>query len=261
MSDPQLPDHHLPDSRFPDPQLLSRARGVLNLYRGAQGGEKQAARGALTRLLGTHTLFLDDLEAGLPHSQNPGDLEGWRPVQGWLAALGTDAQDAALEQLIEADDLSLPERRQVLEQLSVPALVASRSAGWLSADPELEETQLVQAGSALKPEDIAQDSRPLAEAVRQLSLQGAWSLARPERRLKADSELHAEFLAGLIEGLTTRRARIESSAGNFAVLARLSVGELSRFRTASAQNGARLERELLRAARGLGKELGGGHTL
>lgn len=244
------------DPKLLDPKLLSRARGVLNLYRGAQGGEKQAARGALTRLLSTHNLYMDALEPGLPHSQNPDDLEGWRPAQGWLAALGTDTQDTALEQLIEAEDLSLPERRQVLEQLSLPALVVSRAAGWLSADPELEEAQLIQAGSALKPEDIAQDNRPIAEAVQQLSLQGAWLLARPERRLKADSELHAEFLAGLIEGLTTRRARIENSAGGFAVLARLSVDELSHFRTASAQNGGRLERELLRAARQLGKELG-----
>lgn len=250
MTDPKLLN-----PKLPDPKLLGRARGVLNLYRGAQGGERQAARGALTRLLSTHDLYMDTLEPGLPHSQNPDDLEDWRPAQGWLAALGTDVQDAALEQLIEAEDLSLPERRQVLEQLSLPALVASRAAGWLSADPELEETQLIQAGSALKPEDIAQDSRPIAEAVQQLSLQGAWLLARPERRLKADSELHAEFLAGLVEGLTARRARIESSAGSFAVLARLSVGELSRFRTASAQNGGRLERELLRAARQLGKDL------
>ncbi len=239
-----------------DPNLLGRARGVLGLYRGAVGGEKQAARGALTRLLGTHNLYLDDLEAGLPHSQNPGDLENWRPALGWLAALGTDAQDTALAQLIEQGDLSPAERRRVLEQLSLEALVTSRAAGWQEADPELEEAQLVQAGRALRPEDIAQDTRPIAEAVKQLSLQGAWLLARPERRLKADSELHAEFLAGLVEGLTTRRARIEANAGQFSVLARLSVGELSRFRTAAAQHSARLNRELLRAARQLGKELG-----
>ncbi len=240
-----------------DPNLLNRARGVLNLYRGANGGEKQAARGALVRLLNAHTLYLDDLEAGLPHSQNPGDLEGWRPVLGWLAALGTDEQDAALADLVEQGDLTPAERRRVLEHLSLNALVASRAAGWREADPELEEAQLVQAGRALKPEDIAQDTRPIADAVRQLSLQGAWLLARPERRLRADSELHAEFLAGLIEGLTARRARIEAQAGNFSVITRLSVGELSRFRTASAQHSARLERELLRAARALGKELGG----
>ena len=239
-----------------DPKLLSRARGVLGLYRGAVGGEKQAARGALTRLLGTHGLFLDDLEAGLPHSQNPDDLEGWRQAQGWLAALGTDAQDEALERLIEEQGLSVPERRQVLEKLSIPALVASRSAGWLDADPELDEAQLVRAGEALKTEDIVQDSRPLADAVRQLSLQGAWLLARPERRLKADSEAQAEFYAGLVEGLSSRRARIERDAGGFVILVRLSVGELSRFRTAAAQYGERLERELLRAARQLGKELG-----
>ena len=239
-----------------DPNLLNRARGVLGLYRGAQGGEKQAARGALIRLLNTHTMYLDDLEAGLPHSQNPGDLEGWRPALGWLAALGTDAQDAALDELVEATDLTPAERRRVLEHLSLEALVASRAVGWLDADPELDEAQLLQAGRALKPEDIVQDARPIAEAVKQLSLQGAWLLARPERRLKADSELHAEFLAGLIEGLTTRRARTESNAGQFSVLARLSVGELSRFRTAAAQHSARLDRELLRAARALGKELG-----
>ncbi|WP_424951634.1 hypothetical protein [Deinococcus sp.] len=244
------------DPTLPDPKLLGRARGVLGLYRGASGGERQAARGALTRLLSTHSLFLDDLEAGLPHSQNPGDLEGWRQAQGWLAALGTDRQDAALERLIEAGDLALPERFQVLERLSVAALVASRAAGWLEADPELEETQLVQAGAALKPEDIAQDSRSIAEAVRQLSLQGAWLLARPERRLRADSEYQAEFFAGLVEGLTQRRARTDREGERFVVLARLSVGELSRFRTAAAQHAARLERELLRAARALGKELG-----
>ena len=239
-----------------DPNLLNRARGVLGLYKGAQGGEKQAARGALVRLLNTHNIYLDTLEAGLPHSQNPDDLEGWRPAQGWLAALGTDAQDEALERLIEAGDLSLPERRQVLERLSLSALVASRAAGWLSADPELEEQQIIQAGAGLKPEDVAQDARPIAGAVQQLSLQGAWLLARPERRLKAETEVQAEFFAGLIEGLTARRARIEGQAGSFSVLTRLSAGELSRFRTAAAQHPGRLERELLRAARALGKELG-----
>ena len=239
-----------------DPNLLNRARGVLGLYRGAQGGEKQAARGALLRLLNTHDIYLDALEAGLPHSQNPDDLEGWRPAQGWLAALGTGTQDRALERLIEAQDLSLPERRLVLERLSLSALVASRAAGWLSADPELEEQQIIQAGAALKPEDVAQDARPIAGAVQQLSLQGAWLLARPERRLKADTETQAEFYAGLVEGLTTRRARIEGTGSSFVVLARLSVGELSRFRTAAAQHGGRLEREVLRAARALGKELG-----
>lgn len=240
-----------------DPNLLNRARGVLGLYRGAQGGEKQAARGALVRLLNTHNIYLDTLEAGLPHSQNPDDLEGWRPAQGWLAALGTDAQDEALQRLIDADDLSLPERRLVLERLSLSALVASRAAGWLSADPELEEAQLIQAGEALKPEDVAQDARPIAGAVQRLSLQGAWLLARPERRLKADTEVQAEFFAGLIEGQTTRRARIEREGGRFVVLTRLSVGELSRFRTAAAQHPGRLEREVLRAARALGRQLGG----
>lgn len=240
-----------------DPNLLNRARGVLGLYRGAQGGEKQAARGALVRLLNTHNIYLDTLEAGLPHSQNPDDLEGWRPAQGWLAALGTDAQDEALQRLIDADDLSLPERRLVLERLSLSALVASRAAGWLSADPELEEAQLIQAGEALKPEDVAQDARPIAGAVQRLSLQGAWLLTRPERRLKADTEVQAEFFAGLIEGQTTRRARIEREGGRFVVLTRLSVGELSRFRTAAAQHPGRLEREVLRAARALGRQLGG----
>ena len=239
-----------------DARELNRARGVLNLYRGAVGGEQQAARGALTRLLTAHGLYLDDLEAGLPHSQDPADREGGRPVPGWLAALGTERPDEALERLIEAEGLTLPERRQVLEQLSLNALIASRAAGWLAADPELDEAHLVQAGAALKPEDIAQDARPLAEAVRQLTLQGAWLLARPERRLRADSEVQAEFYAGLIEGLTGRRARIEETGGQFAALTRLSVGELSRFRAAAAQQAGRLERELRRAARQLGKELG-----
>jgi hypothetical protein len=241
-----------------DSAVLNRARGVLNLYRGAEGGEKQAARGALARLLSTHSLHLNDLEAGLPHSQNPDDLANWRPALGWLAALGTEGQDQALEQLIEAGDLSVPERRQVLERLSLGTLVQSRAAGWLEADPELEEAQLVHAGSALRPEDIAQDARPIAEAVKQLSLQGAWLLARPERRLKADSELQAEFFAGLIEGMTTRRARVERQSSAFTVLTRLSAGELSRFRTAVAQHSGSLEREVLRAARQLGKRLGGG---
>ncbi|GGR34965.1 hypothetical protein [Deinococcus ruber] len=246
------------DPAFPDPAILNRARGVLNLFRGAAGGERVAARGALTRLLSTHGLYLDDLEAGLPHSQNPDDLEGWRPALGWLAALGTDAQDDALNRLIEVEDLSLSERRRVLERLSLPALVASRAAGWreTAADPELEEVHLIQAGQALGSEQVAQDTRPVAEAVRQLTLQAAWLLARPERRLKASNALHAEFLAGLVEGLTQRRARIEEVLGSFTVLARLGVGELSRFRSAAAQHEARLDTELLRAARRFGKDVG-----
>ena len=68
--------------------------------------------------------------------------------------------------------------------------------------------------------------------------------------------MQAEFLAGLVEGLTGRRARLEREGERFQVLARLSVGELSRFRAAAAQQAGRLDRELLRAARTLGKELG-----
>ncbi|GGJ80707.1 hypothetical protein [Deinococcus aquiradiocola] len=248
-----------------DSNLLNRARGVLNLYRGASGGERQAARGALVRLLSTHGLTFRDLEPGLPPTRDPDDLEGWRPAHGWLAALGTDGQDDALLRLVDAEDLSVPERRQVLEALSVPALVASRAAGWLDADPELTEELLVQAGAALTPEDIVQDARPIAQAVQLRALQGAWLLARPERQIRAESEVHAEFLAGLLDGLGARRARIEvqgaqgagEGAPRFVVLARLSAGELSRFRTAAAQHGPRLEGELRRAARQLGRELGG----
>ena len=147
----------------------------------------------------------------------------------------------------------------MLERLSLPTLVQSRAAGWreTAADPELEETHLLQAGRALDSERVAQDARPIAETVRQLSLQDAWLLARPERRVKASSAAHAEFLAGLIEGLTQRRARIEETAGSFTVLARLGIGELSRFRSAAAQHEARLDTELLRAARRFGKDVGG----
>ena len=250
-----------PDPAPPDAALLRRGLGVLNLYRGAAGGERASARGALARLLTTHNLYLDELEPGLPHSQNPDDLEGWRPALGWLAGLGTAGQDAALAQLIEADDLSLGERRRVLEALSLPALVASRAAGWreTAGDAELDDAQLLQAGQALDPERVAQDGRSIAEAVRQFTLQDAWLLSRPERRLKASSAAHAEFLAGLAEGLTQRRARIvggEEAGGGFTVLMRLGMNELSRLRAAAAQHGARLDVELLRAARRFGKEVG-----
>ena len=243
---------------------LGRARGVLGLYRGAQGGERQAAAGALRRLLSVQGLYLDDLEAGLPHSQDPADLDGWRPTLALLARLGTDEQDEALERLIESDDLTPAERRLVLEHLSLPALVSARAAGWLqlAADPELDEATLVRAGEGLRPGEVEEDARPLAESVRQLSLQSAWLLARPERRLRAQSEAQAEFLAGVIEGLTGRRARLQpdpaaSEPGGYVVLARLSAGELSRARSASAQQ-AGLERELLRAARQFGRRQGEG---
>ncbi|MGI8747390.1 MAG: hypothetical protein ACR2J4_03415, partial [Deinococcus sp.] len=114
-----------------------------------------------------------------------------------------------------------------------------------------------------RPAEVEEDTRPIAVSVRQLTLQSAWLLARPERRLKAQGEPQAEFLAGVIEGVSGRRARIEpdpaaGGPGGFLLLARLSAGELSRVRSASAGGQAGLERELLRAARGFGRRQGEG---
>ncbi|MFC4454630.1 hypothetical protein [Deinococcus sonorensis] len=241
----------------PNTDIRQKARRVLGLYRGAQGGERQAAAGALRRLLTQHDLYLDQLEPGLPHSQDPAALDNWRASLGLLAQLGTPDQEAALLQLIEAEDLTPPERARVLSRISVPLLVQSRAVGWAheSGDPDIDAALLTQAGRELDPAEIEHDVLPITQSIRRLALQHAWTLSRPERHVRASSRLDAEFIAGVVEGLTRRRPTVQDTPEH-AVLARLSPGELSRLRTVMAQRLPQLEQQLSEAARRLGRSAG-----
>ncbi len=215
------------------------------------------------RVLESGGLTLRDLEAGLPPSRDPEDTLAMREADTLLAALGTtpEARDAALTRLADVPGLSVAEREQVLRFLDIPRLVMSRAEGWVQgqADPELSADALTTAGRSLTESEVARaPGSTLAEAVRDLGFLRAAQLARPERTLRAAGEYQAAFLASLCAALSGVPASTHGpdGAGQYSVRAHLSVNELSKVRARLAREEAGLRRELLRAARLYGREVG-----
>ncbi|AWN23745.1 hypothetical protein DKM44_11315 [Deinococcus irradiatisoli] len=247
----------------PDPHTVERARKLLGLWRGAVGGEKSKARGALMRVLEGAALTLRDLEAGLPPSRDPDDTLSLREAETLLAALdaGPEERDAALTRLADLEGLTVPEREQVLGFLDVGRLVASRAEGWVQAQPdsEISAEALAQAGRELTEAEVARaPGATLADAARDLSLLRAAQAVRPPRILRAAGEYEAAFLAYLCAALSGVPASSHGpdAQGHYQVEAHLSVNELSQVRARLAREEAGLRRELLRAARLYGREVG-----
>ncbi len=242
---------------------MQRARKLLGLWRGAVGGEKSKARGALMRVLESAGLTLRDLEAGLPPSRDPEDTHSLREADTLLAALdaGSEAREAALTRLADLTGLSVAERERALHFLDVGRLVASRAEGWAQAQPdgEISAEALAQAGRELSEAEVARaPGATLAGSARDLSLLRAAQLVRPPRTLKAAGEYEAAFLASLCAALSGVPASSHGpdAAGQYQVAAHLSVNELSQVRARLAREEAGLRRELLRAARLYGREVG-----
>ena len=247
----------------PDDRTLERARKLLGLWRGAVGGEKSKARGALMRVLEGAGLTLRDLEPTLPASLDPEDSLSVREADALLAALdgSREERDTALTRLADLPGLSVNERERVLKFLDVSRLVASRAEGWAlsQSDSEITAEALTRAGRTLSESEVARaPGATLADAARNLSLVRAAQQVRPERNLKAASEYEAAFLAALCAALSGIPASVSGPdhEGQFRVAAHLSVNELSQVRARLAREQSGLRRELLRAARLYGREVG-----
>ena len=247
----------------PDASTVSRARKLLALWRGAVGGEKSKARGALMRVLEGAGLTLRDLEAGLPGSRDPEDSLSVREADTLLAALdGTAEQrDAALTRLADLPGLSVPERERVLRFLDISRLISSRAEGWIQgqSDAEISVQALSEAGRRLSEAEVARSpGATLAEAARDLGLLRAAQSVRPERNLKAAGEYEAAFLAALAAAISGIPASVNGpdTGGTYLVAAHLSVNELSQVRARLAREQSGLRRELLRSARLYGREVG-----
>ncbi len=244
----------------PDPRQLERARKLLGLWRGAAGGEKDKARGALVRVLETAGLYLSDLEVGLPHVRDPGAAPAGHEHNRYLAALADPAsRDEALQHLADAPDLTLSQRQQVLQYLDIGRLAASRAEGWALTQPDQEMTAeaITRAAAQLTEAEVARDQAPtLASSIQNLSLLRAAVLLRPERQLRAQDEFQAAFLLSLCAELSGIPARSEPRGDQFVVVAYLSANELSQVRARQARNSADLHRELLQAARQFGQRVG-----
>ena len=247
----------------PDDRTLERARKLLSLWRGAVGGEKSKARGALMRVLAGAHLTLRDLEPALPESLDPEDSLSVREADTLLAALdGTAEQrDAALTRLADLSGLSVPERERVLRFLDISRLVSSRAEGWIQgqSDTEITVQALSEAGRRLNEAEVARSpGMTLADAARDLSLLRAAQQVRPERSLKSASEYEAAFLAALAAAISGIPASVSGpdGEGQFRVTAHLSVNELSQVRARLAREQSGLRRELLRSARLYGREVG-----
>lgn len=247
----------------PDFHTIERARKLLGLWRGAVGGEKSKARGALMRVLEGTNLTLQDLEASLPPTRDPEDSLSVREADVLLLSLdGLHAErDAALTRLADLMGLSVSERERVLNFLDISRLVSSRAEGWAQtqADTEVTAEALMQAGRSLTENEVARATgATLADSARNLSLLRAAQLVRPERTLKASGEYQAAFLAALCAALSgvPTSSHGPDAEGRYSVKAHLSVNELSQVRARLARETAGLRRELLRAARLHGREVG-----
>lgn len=242
-----------------DPRV-ERARKLLGLWRGAVGGEKDKARGALMRLLESGGLYLSDLEVGLPRVRDPEQAADVNENARFLAALSDpDTRDEALLYLADAESLSAEQRRQVLEHLDITKLAQGRAEGWVLSQPDSEITPeaVAQAAQGLTEDEVARAGSPtLAASIHDLALLRAAALVRPERQLRAEDEFQAAFLMSLCAALSGVPARSESREGQFYVTAYLSANELSQVRARQAREQAGLRRELLQAARQFGARIG-----
>lgn len=245
-----------------DTRTLERARKLLGLWRGAQGGEKLKARGALMRLLETGGLYLSDLEAGLPRTRDPELVPEQQQAQNLhhLALLESPQQrDEALLFLVDAPELTPEQRQQVLLYLDIGQLARSRAAGWaaIQPDPEVTAEAVAQAAAGLTEHEVAYAAGPtLAQSIHDLSLLRAARLVRPERQLRAADEFQAAFLLSLCATLSGVPARSEAQGGQYLVTAYLSANELSQVRARQAREQEGFRRELLQAARQFGQRIG-----
>ena len=243
------------DPATKDQATVEKARRLLNLYLGAQGGERDKAAGALRALLQRQDLTLFDLDPGYPVTQDPAQLQDWRASQGWLARLNGPDQDAALNALVDASDLTPEERRRVLDGLSILALVNTRAPGWAVGTDDLTPEDLTRAAGRLREAEVLAEPAPsLSEAVRTLVTRTAWQDTHPSRSLRAENRQDAAFVAGVIEGVTGRSATYSDTAAE----APLSADQLSRVRAIVHQGRAAVTAELEREARRLGARLGRG---
>lgn len=222
----------------------ARERGLklLNLWRSAQGGEKQKARGALMRVLEGADLYLSDLETGLPRLRDPEAAPDAQTAQVLTALSHLDSpqhRDEALNLLVDAPGLTPQQRQRVLQVLDAARLAEIRAAGWAASqpDPEVTPEVMVRAAAELSEAALCADSAPtLAASLRNLSLLTAARLARPERLLRADDEYQAAFLQALCFSLSGVPASSCAEGEQCSVRAYLSANELAQVRAPRPRN-------------------------
>jgi hypothetical protein len=210
------------------------ARKLLAVFqKTAETPEGQAAGRQLSRMLEESNLTLRALDASFPDHRELGAMLTWRESLGWLAALEGDGKDEALEKLVDANDLSPDERRQVLTHLSLPALAASRVHGW-SHMGGLEANSFTATLNQLREEDVLTSS--------------AVTIAEALRELKASDVTQAFFLLGLVRGIASRDGQMVQDDAGIRVRAQLSAQELSKLRSLQATHLPELSDKLNKAA-------------
>ena len=214
----------------------------------AQTPEGQAAGRQLTRMLEESSLTLRALDASFPDHRELSAMLTWRESLGWLLALEGDGKDEALEKLVDASDLSLDERRQVLTHLSLPALAASRVHGW-SHMGGLEAGSFTATLNELREQDVLTSSAvTIADALKDVAWRHAWAHEHPWRELKASDQTQAYFLLGLVRAIASRDGQMVQDQAGIRVRAQLSAQELSKLRSLQATHLTELPDKLNKAA-------------
>ena len=231
--------------------VRSRALKLLQLARRGVGGERDNALRLLLAHLRTHDLTLFDIDPGLPITQDVTALANLRESQLLMAHLGSASQDEALDQLVDATDLTSAELTRVLDVMDPVVLARVRAPGWAHLDGVSDEAYLNVAGR-LTPATLQAYTGSIAQrahaAVRSLH----WQTQYPLRTLRVQGDLEQALVAGMLSGLGAVRVQITSEG----VQAHLDAQQLAGARTMMANQLPALRREALDAARQLGERAG-----
>ncbi|OOV12482.1 hypothetical protein BXU09_16970 [Deinococcus sp. LM3] len=235
-----------------DPDLLPRARKLMGLYRGGVGGERGNAGRRLSALLREHDLTLFDLDPSLPVTQDLAALDSWRESAALLARLGTDAQDDALSALVDADDLTDPEMRRLLDAVNLHRLAEVRVDGWAALDG-VDPAALRQAAASITPADVLVAQGSLASRLRFAAARQLYFQTHPPRLIRTETPAQTAFVRGLIETLTGHPTLPPGPEGG--VRAHLSAPQLARVRALTATFLPEADRRAAQAAREYGEAL------
>lgn len=222
----------------------SKGRKLVELYRRGVGGERPNAGRLLSRYLREHDLTLYDLDPSLPVTQEVTALDHWRESAAWVARLPQDQDGEFLGRLIDADDLTTGELRNVIDRLDLEKLAQTRLSGWAHSSG-IKGEELERAARHVTPDQLLTGSGSLAQRFRESTLSQHWKLTHPERLLRTSDELSQQVVLGLVSGLSGRPGWPDPEG----VRAYLDASELARIRAMMAQDLPSLVDRSLRQAR------------
>lgn len=219
-------------------QEKQRAMKLAELALKGVGGEQSNSAKLLKALLERSGSLLSDIKPGWPENSDPATLIGWRESLTWLAQLEGPARQEAVQQLVDAEDLSQDEMRRLMLATDLESLVQARWRGWRTPSGEVQEREWATAAGSLENSQILQQRGSLVQRIERAAALQIWEQRHPTRRIRTGDRLLSEYAAGLAEGLGGEVVEVSEAE----ISAKLDASQLARLRaTLSNEGGGMLE--------------------